>query len=257
MTTDASRVARPRKRKVRLGRTLMIGAISQLVLLAVGVVIAFATDWTGFSQWIAAPVLGMVASLIDVFKQAGADVPDSDHRSSRASRDDRRRTPLAVGLLVTVALIGGGGWALATGVGYVTGLVTGNESGFERLEVGPVVADNAGVVATVEGVEQTAHYTRVTIVVKNGLSTSLNLPVFSNCSLSDANGITLDADSFRSSWNPSIAAGSSRRGVLVFSGQFPDEPVAVTLTFSTVFVHGFDGPSSLAIPNIQLRAVGN
>jgi len=249
---------------VRLGRALLIGALSELVLLAVGFIVAFATDWTGIGPWLAAPILGMVAALIDFLAQSRADVRaarSAEVTSSLAPAPPvvprpRPRTPLAVGLLITLVLMGGGGWALAAGAGYVAGIVTGNEPGVDRLASAPIVADNKGVVATVDGVEHTAHFTRVTIVIRNGLSSALSLPLSSNCALSDAGGTTLDVDAFRSSWSPSIAPGESRRGVLVFAGGFTDSPVTVSLTCANVFVQGFEGPASLEVPGIELAELG-
>ncbi len=64
--------AAPRRGRVRLGRVVLVGALANLVLLVAAVVIEFATDWTGIGPWLAAPLLGMVAALVDV-AQAGRD----------------------------------------------------------------------------------------------------------------------------------------------------------------------------------------
>ena len=71
----------PRRGRVRLGRVVLIGGLANLVLLAAGVVIQFATDWTGIGAWLAAPLVGMVAALVDVGKQAAT----RDTAAARAS----------------------------------------------------------------------------------------------------------------------------------------------------------------------------
>ena len=170
----------PRRRRVRLGRVVLVGGLANLVLLAAGVVINFATDWTGIGPWLAAPLVGMVAALVDVGRQsltrgARAGIPtegrgprDIRDRPGRASTSEygigtrtKRRVPVLVGVLVAVLLIGGGGVAIAYGVATVTAFITGNQTGPDRLVGGPVTVDTQGVTTTVHRVEHTQDFTRV------------------------------------------------------------------------------------------------
>ncbi len=138
----------------------------------------------------------------------------------------------------------------------MVGYVTGNQSGYDRLASEPVPVDSGGVVTTVEKVEQTQDFTRVELVVQNNLSFTITLPVFGNATLSDGAGATLAADSFRSSWSASIAPGQLRRGTIVFGGHLADGETTATFAFATVYKQGFDGPSSLVVPGLILRASG-
>ena len=204
----------PRRRaggKVRLGRTLVIAAAFEVVLLLANVVVTFLTDWTGFGPWLTAPLVGMLVALIDPVKQSlggsGAGAADGSARAGGPPQA-RRGTPLAVALVVGVVVLGGGGWAVAAGVSYVTGVVTGNEDGVERL-VQPVSSEASGLSITVDSVQHTPNFTRVAIVARNGLTSTVQLPLFNNASLASADGTTLEADSFRSDWSPSLPPAGS------------------------------------------------
>jgi hypothetical protein len=255
----------PRRGRVRLGRVVLIGGLANLVLLAAGVVIQFATDWTGIGPWLAAPLVGMVAALVDVGKQAatrdtaaarapapaGGTSPTAD---TGTISPPKRRVPIVVGVAVAVLLIGGGGLAIAYGVATVTAFITGNQTGTERLVGGPVVVDTQGVSTTVRSVEHTQDFTRVEITVQNGLPNTITLPVFGNATLTAADGTTLGADPFRSSWNQTIAPGQPSSGVLVFGGHLPPGETTAALSFATVFEQGFEGPSSIVVGGLVIAA---
>lgn len=253
----------PRRGRVRLGRVVLVGGLANLVLLAAGVVIQFATDWTGIGPWLAAPLVGMVAALVDVGKQAAtrdtaaAPAPSPAAGTSPTADTGRisppkRRVPMVVGVAVAVLLIGGGGLAIAYGVATVTAFITGNQTGTERLVNGPVVVDTQGVSTTVRGVEHTQDFTRVEITVQNGLSNTISLPVFGNATLTAADGTTLGADPFRSSWNDTIAPGQPSSGVLVFGGHLPPGETTAALSFATVYEQGFEGPSSIVVQGLVI-----
>ena len=266
--------APPPHRRVRLGRVVLVGAIANLVLLAAAVVIEFATDWTGIGPWLAAPLLGMVAALVDVGKQAatrepapapaqpGAGAPAPGAPTAPRPQGTptgpvarpRRRVPVFVAVVVAVLLIGGGGIAIAYGVATVTAFITGNQTGVERLTA-EVSVDDQGVTTTVHRVEHTQDFTRVELTVVNGLGNTITLPVFNNATLASADGTTLGADPFRSSWNDTIPPGQTRRGILVFPGHLDPAGTTATLSFATVFEQGFDGPASIVVEGLVLAPV--
>ena len=273
--TPVAVASAPRRGRVRLGRVVLVGALANLVLLVAAVVIEFATDWTGIGPWLAAPLLGMVAALVDVARQAATrepepavPAPSSAPRTAPTSSDGRpspavpagpvprrkRRVPVVVAVVVSVLLIGGGGIAIAYGVATATAFITGNQTGTERL-VGEVTVDDQGVSTTVHSVEHTQDFTRVELTVVNGLANTITLPVFGNATLSAADGTSLGGDPFRSSWNQTIAPGQTRRGTLVFLGHLDPAGTTATLSFATVFEQGFDGPSSIVVEGLVLAPV--
>jgi hypothetical protein len=263
---------RPRRR-VSLARVALVGALANLVILAAGVVIQFLTDWTGIGPWLAAPLVGMVASLVEVGKESLTRVPSESAATPTAPRpaephvDERapgagaprpgpagRRAPIGAGILVAVLIIGGGGLALAYGIGTLTSFVTGNQSGTERL-VTPVAQEAQGVTVTVQSVEQTRDFTRVEVSVRNGLSNTITLPLFENATMRAPDGTTLKADSFRSSWSDSIAPGQLSSGTVVFPGHLPDATPSATFAFARVFEQGFEGPDSIVVDGLMLRGL--
>ena len=271
---SAPATTRAPRRRVRLGRVVLVGGLANLVLLAAGVVINFATDWSGIGPWLAAPLVGMVAALVDVGRQsltrepepaspqavptpaasATAPVPPPPVGTGYGARP-KRRVPVLVGVLVAVLLIGGGGIAIAYGVATATAFITGNQTGPDRLVGGPVTVDAQGVTTTVQSVEHTQDFTRVEITVVNGLANTISLPVFGNATLSAADGTTLGADPFRSGWNETIPPGQTRSGVLVFPGHLGTGDITASLAFATVFEQGFDGPTSIVVDGLVLAPI--
>lgn len=269
-TVAAQQTSTRPRREVSLARVALVGGLANLVLLAAGVLIQFLTDWTGIGPWLAAPLVGMVASLVEVGKESltrgpsplaegptapGPTEPSAAERRPRPGTAEpmpsRRRAPVGVGILVAVLVIGGGGLALAYGVGTLTSFVTGNQSGTERL-LAPVTQEAQGVAATVESVEQTPDFTRVEVSVRNGLSSTITLPLFENATLRAPDGTTLKADSFRSSWSDSIAPGQLTRGTVVFPGHLPDATTSATFAFARIFEQGFEGPDSIVVDGLPL-----
>ena len=264
------------RRRVRLGRVVLVGAVANLVLLTAAVVIEFATDWTGIGPWLAAPLLGMVAALVDVGKQAATREPESAARAASSAPGastpgaggtppapsaptgpvprPKRRVPVLVAVVVTVLLIGGGGVAIAYGVATATAFITGNQTGTDRLTA-EVAVEDQGVSTTVHRVEHTQDFTRVELTVVNGLANTITLPVFGNAALASADGTTLGGDPFRSSWNQTIAPGGTRFGTIVFPGHLDPAGTIATLSFATVFEQGFDGPTSIVVGGLELSPV--
>ncbi|MBM7503374.1 FHA domain-containing protein [Agromyces aurantiacus] len=262
--------------RVRVGRVVLVGGLANLIIVGAGVAIQFATDWTGIGTWLAAPLTGMVAALVALMKDAmtrppepgpappggvpvpapgvAAGPPPGATAPTGVVPPPRRRggVSVAVGLLVAVLVIGGGGVLVTYAVATVSGFITGNQVGVDRLQNAPVVVDSSGVVTTVERVEHTADFTRVELTVRNGLANTITLPLYGNATLSAEDGTTLVADGFRSSWSDTIPPGQLRRGTIVFTGHLPDAGTVATLSFATVFEQGFTGPQSIAVGGLEI-----
>lgn len=273
----AAPASRGRVGRVRIGRVILVGGLANLLLVAAGVVIQFATDWTGIGTWIAAPLTGMAASMVALLKDALTRPPETEpvpppagpasagapgsrgapgpHRTTAPTgivQPRRRGVSVLVGVLVVVLVVGVVGVGVTYAVATVSGFVTGNQVGVDRLANGPVAVDSSGVVTTVERVEHTADFTRVELTVRNGLGNTITLPLYGNTTLSAEDGTTLDADAFRSSWSDTIPPGQLRRGTIVFNGHLPDAGTTATLSFATVFEQGFTGPQSIAVPGLSI-----
>ena len=262
--------------RVRVGRVILVGGLANLLIVGAGVVIQFATDWTGIGTWLAAPLTGMVAAMVALMKDAltrppevaapaaapaaapvpppaGAPAPRGATAPTGVVPPPPRRggVSVLVGVLVAVLVIGIGGVAVTYAVATVSGFITGNQVGVDRLE-SPVAVDSGGIVTTVERVEHTADFTRVELTVRNDLANTITLPVYGNATLSAEDGTTLEADAFRSSWSDTIPPGQLRRGTIVFNGHLPDAGIIATLSFATVFEQGFTGPASIVVPGLPI-----
>ncbi|MPZ00297.1 MAG: hypothetical protein GEU97_20395 [Actinophytocola sp.] len=157
-----------------------------------------------------------------------------------------------MGISVLVLVLGLGGLGVTFGVKYAVGWVTGNEEGVDRLAA-VAQSQNSGLRLSVEGFEETRHFTRLTVTATNGVSHSLSLPLFRNCALRDERGSTIMADAFRSDWADSIPPGTTQRGIIVFPGHLPGGVKTAALSFATVFGQGFEGPDSITLGGIRLR----
>ena len=167
-----------------------------------------------------------------------------------ARRARRRLTPALIAIVVLLAVCGGGGFAIASGVRYVVGLATGHEAGTDRL-VRPVAARAGDLTLTVRHVVYTSHYTRVDVLAQNDGDAAVTLPIFGNCVFVGADGTVLQGDPQRSDWSETIAPGVSQAGTIVFGGTLPDDVRAAALNFSQVFVLG---GRSLTVRDIALSA---
>lgn len=270
--------ARRRPGRVHVGRVVLVGGLANLVLVGAGVVIQFATDWTGIGTWLAAPLTGMAASLVAIMKDVLTKEPEPEPAPAPAAPPVGGAAPnprgqggatagpstgvvppprrggvsVLVGVLVAVLVIGVGGVLVTYAVATVSGFVTGNQVGVDRLQNGSVAVDSGGVVTAVERVEHTADFTRVELTVRNDLGNTITLPLYGNATLSAEDGTTLEADPFRSSWSESIAPGQLRRGTIVFGGHLPDAGTTATLAFGTVFEQGFTGPQTISVPGLSI-----
>lgn len=259
------------KHKERLGTALMFAAGINLVGLFGNTLTSFLTDLTPTWTWFVTPVIGLAVALVTETlghyrKEGGAEQGKGGAEATKGGsgaqpggsygphRQPVRRRPLAVTFLVTLLVLGGGGWLVTAGVSYAVGYFSGNEEGVQRLE-GQVATEAQGVTVTILGVQSTPHFTRVEIRVNNGTSSSMSLPLFQNATLTAPDGTTFDADAFRSDWEPRIAPGGVRKGTLNFESQLPDGATTVSLNFVTVFMQGFDGPRSITVPDIPLKAL--
>jgi hypothetical protein len=268
---DPQPVATPSRRRTSLTSALLVAALTELLVLGGAALAAFLTDWSGRLAWLVAPVVGVAVAMGKILLgEAGRARSATPPASPPAApppqqwtypgppplpRPVRRRgTPIGVAILVVLLVVGGGGWAVAQGVRYATGYLTGNETGVERLVQSASVTDQ-GLTLAVDSVVQTAHFTRVGIVVTNGLGNTVTLPLFNNAYLSSGDGVSLEADAFRSDFGDTLAPGAVRRGTIVFVGHPPEGPTSVSFSFASVFEQGFDGPDSLTAAGITLRAV--
>lgn len=166
-----------------------------------------------------------------------------------APQQRRRWWAAALAILIVLVSCGGGGVAITAGVRYAVGYVTGNESGPDVL-VRPVSGRAGGLTLTVEKVQYTDHFTRVTVVARNGGRESVGLPLFDNCVFAGADGTTLQADPFRSRWSETLAPGGTQRGIITFPGKLPDRVGEASLSFSQVFALG---GGAATVPGIVLR----
>ncbi|MFD2364070.1 MULTISPECIES: FHA domain-containing protein [unclassified Arthrobacter] len=261
----------PQQPKERLGTALMFAAGINVIGLLGNSLTSFLTELTPTWTWFATPLVGLLVALaIEMLgfyrkNQAAARQQPASHghapqagpraEAQAGPRPEPRaepRRPLAATVLLTLLLLGGGGWLVTAGASYAVGYFSGNESGVQRLER-QVVAEAQGVRVTILGVQSTAHFTRAEILVNNGTTSTITLPLFQNAMLTGPDGTTYDADSFRSNWQPQIPPGGQRKGTLNFESQLPEGATTVSLSFATVFVQGFDGPRTITVPDIRLK----
>ncbi|MGX5716336.1 FHA domain-containing protein [Arthrobacter sp. MAHUQ-56] len=257
----------PQQSKERLGTALMFAAGINVIGLVGNSLTSFLTELTPTWTWFVTPLVGLLVALaIEMLgfyrkNQAAArqqpagpgHAPRAEPQAGpRAEPQAKPRRPLGATVLLTLLLLGGGGWLVTAGASYAVGYFSGNESGVQRLER-QVVAEVQGVRVTILGVQSTPHFIRAEILVNNGTRSTITLPLFQNAMLTGPDGTTYDADSFRSNWQPQIPPGGQRKGTLNFESQLPEEATTVSLSFATVFVQGFDGPRTLTVPDIRLK----
>jgi hypothetical protein len=238
-------------------RVAAVAAICWAIPLAVNAIAAFLTDWTGLASWLSGSALGLlgavVAALIEKAPAPSASPRSSPRSGGRRAGGPAGRGPTAAGVLAVMlaVLVAGGGAAL--GVRFVVGWITGDETGRQVLTQ-PATGGTSDLSATVDGVEYTDHFTRVSLMVTNGGSSSVSLPLFGFCVLSGSDGTTLEADAFRSDWADSLPPGVPQRGVVVFPGHLPDTVLEASLSFTTVFGPG--GGGALTVGPLLLSPAG-
>jgi pSer/pThr/pTyr-binding forkhead associated (FHA) protein len=237
--------------RVKLVKVMVVAAVVEGLGLAANAIAAFVADHVGgVTRWLAAPAVALIAAMVTALIQAVSKEPAASSTSTTATAGTRRRgTPAAVAILVVLAVVGVGGFAVAAGFQYAAGYITGKESGEDRL-VQSVTRSGSGLTATVVHVTYTSHFTRVELTVRNTTRTSLSLPLFGFCTFTGSDGTTLEVDSFRSQWPDTVPPGAFQRGTITFKGQLPDNLTTASLSFSQVFG---PGGKALTISGIKLK----
>jgi len=242
------------RRTVDVGRTSLVAAVTAVLGLAINSVLTFVSSLSSQLTWLLVPVVTVLLAVVEALVKTKVETvyPEGGAAPGPGVPHRRRGLPFTVSVLLTVGVVAVLAVAATFGVRYAVGWFSGNEPGVDRLEQ-PVTVTDSGLAMTVEKVEQTRHFTRVTVLVRSGLGISLDLPVHQNATLVSGRGDVLQADGFRSDWATSVGPGSTQRGVVTFVGHFADEVRLARLTFSTVFRQGFEGPTSIAVPDLRLR----
>ncbi|HSS67387.1 MAG TPA: hypothetical protein VLK34_02465 [Nocardioidaceae bacterium] len=246
-------------RQVSVGPPLRIGALAAAIVLLANIAVSMAIDSNAIGRWLIVPAVGVVAAVLVV---AMASPPESELSdieraiaggSGKRARAPRLRSmPLVGALAVILIVLGGGGLVLSGVARYGMGWITGNEHGPDRL-VSPVSGQTRGLVLTVTRIEQTAHFTRVTVQIENKSSAAVTLPIDGgNCELIAGDGTMREAQPFRSEWHESVLQGSARTGVVVFGGHLPADATRARIAFSHLFASTDDGPQSIVVANLQL-----
>jgi hypothetical protein len=247
-------------RQVSIGPPLRIGALAGAIVLLANVAVSLAIESNALARWLIVPAVGIGAAAIAV---AMAGPPESklsiveqaivggpEGRTQRGAL--LRPMSVAWALAVAVVVIGGGGLAVSGVARYGMAWITGNERGPDRL-VSPVTAHTGGLSLTVTGIEQTPHFTRVTVTVENQSSTAVSMPIDGgNCELIAGDGTTREAQSFRSEWHESLSQGAVRTGVVVFGGHLPADATRARIAFEHLFGGADEGPQSIVVANLQL-----
>lgn len=240
------------RRRVATGPTLLLGLVTGLLGLVGNSVASFVTEWSGSLSWFAVPVVAVVVAVVTTFVTAHWE-NRYDEDTGTARRPARGGQSVTSALVAVVLIVGLGGLAATWGVRYAAGYLSGNEPGTDRL-VEQVTSQSEGLSLTVTKFEETRHFTRVMVTVENSVGNSLSLPLFGNCLVVGGNGSTLEAESFKSDWSETVAPGVRQTGTITFSGHLPDGVRRARLVFSTVFEQGFNGPSSIQVPDLRLGA---
>lgn len=244
-----------------LANKMVIAGALEVLHLGLNSLLTFVTDFAaGPARWIigqtAVIVTTMVmtgASAIAERRPAAAPSGDGTPAPQRSSRSGRSGRSTLVVAMVFVIVLGVGGFAVTRGVRYVVNYTTGKESGPDRL-VSQVVRNSPGLILTVEKVEDTPHFTRVELTVKNNTAaTSITLPLFQNSVFSAADGTTLQADEFRSQWSQTVPPGAFQRGTITFPGHLANTPIRASLSFSHVF--GTFGATAISVAGIRLKPI--
>jgi hypothetical protein len=247
-------------RRVRTGLTLTLGLVTGVLGLVGNATAALVSKTTGSYAWLAVPVAAVAVAVIAAFATAHTEnawpEPDDDPATNATEpiphERQRRGLRLTTAIVTVLLVIGGGGLAVTLGTRYVVGVVTGSEPGVDRL-VAPVSTSSKGLGLAVDTFEDTPHYTRLTVTVRNNVGNPLSLPLLGNCVVVGDDGTTIEADSFRSHWSVSVAPGSRQSGTIVFGSHLPSGVLDASLAFATVFEQGFDGPKSIRVDGLKLR----
>jgi hypothetical protein len=251
-------------RQVVLGRILVVGTMVATTVLLVNIAVSFAADSSTFLRWLAVPVAGILAAVISAVSQWRQPAsPEAQSAPQLLFFEAPRRWPrlasalghhtLTTALAVAVLLIGGGGMVVATATRYGMDWMTGNEHGPDRLSR-TTESTTMGLTVTVTKIEQTSHFTRVSVDIDNDTGVAISLPLGEgNALIVAGDGTTRKAEAFRSDWTESIGTGTTRHGVITFNGHLPRDAIKARLIFSRVFGYGEGVPESLTVTGIQLE----
>ncbi len=250
-----------RRRRAPIGPPLLVGLVTGVIALLGNLAAARLTDWSAEWSWLAVPALSVGVSMLAALAESRVELslPDGtpvEMVQGHAIPVDlpRRRhgVPLTAALLVTALVLGLGGYAVTRAVQYVSGWVTGQEAGAQLLER-PRSTTSKHVTLRVEGIEETAHFTRVTAVVSNGLDNEISLTAGHNSTLTSDDGTTLQADGLRGDWAEGFGPGDTHRGTIIFPGRLGPAAQTATLAFARVWEAGFTGPKSMKVAGLQLH----
>jgi hypothetical protein len=252
--------------RVPVGRTLLIAGLSALLPLGGNVVASFLTEWSGGGSWLAVPAVGvgvaMLTALVEAYGSATEPSPpsesrDPEHRPGDAEvlpqrRNEQHGKPLAEVLLIAVLVLGLGGWVVTEAVRQGVESITGNAPGTERL-IRPVTGHDGGLSLTVESVKRSADFISVSLVARNETSSSVRLPLFSNCTFRSSDGTALEAPPFQSQWVENVAPGGPQDGTVIFVGHLPNSARQASLSFDTIYSDDLSGPKSITVSKIMLK----
>jgi hypothetical protein len=235
---DSIVVTRPRSTPVL--RALLVAVVVNLVGALANAIANYALGWTALAPWLVAPIATVVGELVLVV---------IDHVAGRST--GRWFTgPLAA--VLVVLLIGVVGSFGAVWAKYGVEWFTGNESG-QQLLAQPVTNKKEGLAMSVTGVEETPHFLRVEVTLRNFTSNPLQIPVFAGAAtLNGRDGTTLSADSRRSHWTDTLAPGATQDGILVFPDDLPARVKRASLSLNHIVPGGFEGPTSITVRGLRL-----
>ena len=255
-------------RGVRLGRLLLFGALGA----GIGELVTLATEYVTGRAF--GPVLTVVTAMLGGSLQAAVDSfkepppAPSSHRQPgypqqggpypgyqqypqyRPPLPRRRGVPIAVALLVLVVVVGGGAYLVSS----VIGLVTGNQTGVQRL-VQPGPSGRAGpLTVTVQGVEVTEDFIKVKVLATNSGEIPITIVMQDQtCQLIGDGGVTLEPyGGFTGLGGGDIDVpehGVAVSKVIMFKGDPPG--TNLTLSFTALFAMG-PIPNSIQVRNIRL-----
>ncbi|NGY64327.1 hypothetical protein G7043_35975 [Lentzea sp. NEAU-D13] len=227
-------------------RSTVVAVLTPVIGTAVAVVVNFATTVPdNVLLWVAVGVLTLVLSVLAAMSAGQAPPPPGTRQRTRGPSKGRAAL---IGFAVCLVIVA----VLVPGARYAYGWVTGNETGVDRLAE-PRSVTAGRLTMSVDRVEVTSHFTKVTMTVTNGYEMTVNLPVFGYSQLTSGT-LTAEGEPFRSKWNTDIPPDQSRTGTIAFSEPLEPAATSVTVTFTHVFGAGEPGaPNSLAVRDVPLK----
>lgn len=257
-------------RRGSVGRSLAVGAAASGVVLLVDVTVSVLADAPGVGRWLLVPTVGVLVAIGHGAWQArtaagkrrrSLELPPrrpTDRLRAWLTTAGSRVVAAAGGerlstvAVLAVVLLGLGGTLVAVGSRYGVDWLTGREHGPDRL-ARHAQATVGGLTLTVTEVEETPHFTRVTLEVANDSGAAVSLPIDEgNLVLVAGDGTTRAADAFRSQWSERLADGEDGGGTVTFAGHLPAHVTRARVTFVAVFGSGGSAPESLTLSGLRL-----